>query len=291
MKIERVNTPRIGLGEGALWDHDERALYFLDIFGHRLHRFDPASEAARSWQLPGQVGAMALRKGGALLAMSEGFHDLDFATGNTTRLAGPVFSNPRVTVNDGAADRRGRFVFGGCSAGLEDPQPVGGLYVAGPDYAITELDRGIYQSNSHCFTPDGQTLYAADSFVTSIYAYDYDLDTGAVANKRLFANTADLGGGPDGSAVDADGMVWMTIFPAGKIAAFRPDGQLERVIDMPVKLVSSVAWGGPELDRLYVTTIDPTQFGWAAEEGSGHLYVIEGLGSRGVPEAKIGSRN
>lgn len=287
MKIERADIPRVGLGEGAVWDHDDQALYFLDIFGRRLHRHDPVAGTTHDWILPGQVGAMALREGGAFLAMPEAFHDLDFATGETRRLGGPVFSDPRITVNDGAADRRGRFVFGGCSAGLDDPQPVGGLYVTGADYSVIELDRGICQSNSHCFTPDGRTLYAADSFVTSIYAYDYDLDTGTVANKRLFANTSELGGCPDGSAVDADGMVWMTIFPAGKIAAFRSDGKLERVIDMPVKLVSSVAWGGTELDKLYVTTIDPTQFGWEAEAGSGHVYVIEDLGSRGVPEAKV----
>lgn len=101
-----------------MWDHEDQALYFLDIFGHQLYRHDPVTSATRSWQLPGQVGAMALRQGGALLAMPEGLHALDFATGETSRFAGPVFSDLRVTVNDGAADRRGRFVFGGCSDGL-----------------------------------------------------------------------------------------------------------------------------------------------------------------------------
>lgn len=287
MKIERVNTVRCGLGEGAVWDAEAGALYFLDIFGQQVFRYVPGSGQTLSWKTPGHVGALALREsGGAVLAIKDSLYGFDFASGEATRLAGPAFSNDRVTINDGAADRAGRFVFGGCSAGIEDPQPIGGLYALGADHRITELDRGTHQSNSHCFAPDGKTLYAADSFVKTLYAYDYDGGSGQVSNKRAFANTAELGGVPDGSAVDADGVVWVSIFQAGKIAAYRPDGKLERVIDLPVKLISSVAWGGAGLDQLYVTTIDPVQFGWAPEEGGGNVYVVEGLGTRGVPEGR-----
>ncbi|MBW8754510.1 MAG: SMP-30/gluconolactonase/LRE family protein [Sphingomonadales bacterium] len=287
MKIERVATQRCGLGEGAVWDHEAKALYFLDIFGKTVFRYDPASGETQSWQTPTHVGALALREGGgAVLAMGDSLHAFDFASGEVTKLAGPAFTNPRVTINDGAADRAGRFVFGGCSAGMDDPQPIGGLYALNTDHTITELDRGTHQSNSHCFAPDGRTLYAADSFVKTLYAYDYDPATGQVSSKRVLAETADLGGVPDGSAVDADGVVWVSIFEAGKIAAYRPDGRLERVVEMPVKLISSLAWGGENLDRLYVTTIDPTSFGWAPEAGGGNVYVVDGLGSRGVPEAR-----
>lgn len=287
MNIERVATQRCGLGEGAVWDDETKALYFLDIFGQTVFRYDPASGATQSWRTPGHVGALALREGGgAVLAMGNSLHGFDFASGATSLIAGPAFTSDEVTINDGAADRAGRFVFGGCSAGMDNPRPIGGLYGLDTEHKITELDHGTHQSNSHCFAPDGRTLYAADSFVKTLYAYEYDPETGQVANKRTFADTTDLGGVPDGSAVDADGVVWVSIFQAGKIAAYRPDGRLERVVDMPVKLISSVAWGGEKLDQLYVTTIDPVQFGWAAEEGAGHVYVVDGLGSRGVPEGR-----
>lgn len=287
MKIEKVATQRCGLGEGAVWDAEARALYFLDIFGQKVFRYDPAGDVTESWGVPGHVGALALReRGGAVLAIKDTLHALDFASGETTRIAGPAFASDQVTVNDGAADRAGRFVFGGCSAGIDNPRPIGGLYGLDAAGNIAELDRGIHQSNSHCFSPDGRTLYAADSFLKTLYAYDYDPETGTVANRRAFAETGGLGGVPDGSAVDADGVVWVSIFQAGKIAAYRPDGALERVIDMPVKLISSLAWGGDKLDRLFVTTIDPLQFGWEAEEDAGHVYVIDGLGSRGVPEGR-----
>lgn len=286
MKIERAATERCGLGEGAVWDAEEQALYYLDIFGKKVFRHDPAAGTTRSWETPGHVGAMALRAGGAVLAMKDSLYTLDFADGACRKIAGPAFDSPDVTINDGAADRHGRFVFGGCSAGIDNPRPIGGLFSLDAGHRITKLDGGTHQSNSHCFSPDGRTLYCADSFLHSLYAYDYDLETGQVANKRVFANTEALGGVPDGSAVDADGVVWVSIFQGAKIAAYLPDGKLERVVEMPVRLISSVAWGGPKLDRLYVTTIDPTQFGWDAEEGSGHVYVVEDLGSRGVPEPR-----
>jgi sugar lactone lactonase YvrE len=289
MNIERVNTQRCGLGEGAVWDDEEQALYFLDIWGKKVFRYLPATDETRGWDVPGHVGALGLRRGGgAVLAMVDTLYGLDFATGECARIAGPAFDNPRVTINDGAVDRGGGFVFGGCSAGMEDPQPIGGLFRLGPDHGIAKLDSGTHQSNSHCFSPDGRTLYCADSFIKTVFAYDFDPATGAVGNKRIFVTTEELGGVPDGSAVDADGLVWMSIFEAGKVAAFRPDGRLERVVDMPVRLISSVAFGGPALDVLYVTTIDPTQFGREAEDGSGYVYAVEGLGARGVAEARYG---
>lgn len=287
MKIERVATQRCLLGEGAVWDDEGKSLCFLDIFGKSVFRHDPAAGSTQRWGVPGHVGAMALRQdGGAVLAMTDSLFAFDFASGKSEKIAGPAFTSDQVTINDGAADRAGRFVFGGCSAGIDNPRPIGGLYSLDEAGKITELDHGTHQSNSHCFSPDGRTLYAADSFLKTLYAYDYDPATGGVANKRVFADTTELDGVPDGSAVDADGVVWVSVFQAGRVAAFRPDGRLERTVDLPAKLISSLAWGGDALDRLFVTTIDPAAFGWEAEDGGGHVYVIDGLGSRGVAEGR-----
>ena len=287
MKISAIEGVQCRLGEGAVWDDAGGKLCLIDIYGNKLLRHDPVSGTTESWETPGHVGALALREsGGVVLAMRDGLTTLDFDTGALEVLSGPVFSDSRVTINDGAVDRAGRFVFGGCSAGFDDPKPIGGLYAFGPDHAVLELDRGIYQSNSHCFSPDGATLYAGDSFTFTLYAYDYDVASGGVANRRVFARTEALGGRPDGSSVDADGCVWMAVFEAGKVAAFRPDGRLERTVDLPVALVSSVAFGGAARDVLYVTTIDPVSFGRPAEAGAGQVFAIEGLGTRGVAEPR-----
>jgi L-arabinonolactonase len=290
MHVDRVETDRCALGEGALWDPEVQALYFLDILGKKVLRYDPDTGETARWDLPERVGAMGLRDGGgAILALTDSLYAFDFSDGACRKIAGPVFDNPNVVLNDGAVDRRGRFVFGSCDVDLEASRPVGGLFGLDREHRIVVHHEGVHQSNSHCFSPDGKTLYCADSFLGTAYAYDYDLDTGAVSNKRIFVNTEELGGVPDGSTVDADGLVWMSICAAGKIAAFRPDGKLERVVEVPVALVSSVAWGGPAFDRLYVTTIDPVHFGRPAEDGAGHVYVFDDLGCRGLPEPRFAS--
>ncbi len=285
MKIERAAIERVGLGESALWDARTQAFYFLDVWGKKVLRYDPATDKTTTWTLPGVLNAMGLGQDSRLLlAMTDTFRTLDVDTGDIADLAGPAFEIEGATVNDGAVDQHGRFVFGVSHAGIEDPKPVGGLYALDLAHGFVQLDGGVHHSNGHCFSPDGKTLYCADSFLHDIYAYDYDLETGQVANKRVLANTEDLGGKPDGAAVDADGILWSTLWGAGKVCGFRPDGALERTIDMPARLVASCAWGGPELDRLYVVTIDPSQFGLPSEETGGYTYFIDGLGTRGVPE-------
>jgi sugar lactone lactonase YvrE len=285
MKISRVETAHCTVGEGALWDSDHQALLFLDIVGRKVHRYDPASGETRSWTTPEAVGAMALRKqGGVVLAMKHEIQALDLATGAFEPLARLEDAPERTTVNDGKADRNGRFVVGLCTHGVEDPQPIGGLYVADADHRVRRLDSGVHFSNSPCFSPDGRTLYFADSFLYALYAYDYDPAAGTASNRRVFVDTRELGGMPDGATVDADGRVWMALFRAGKVGAFRPDGSLERLVDIPARLVSSVAFGGANLDRLFVTTLDPSFMGEPAEPGGGELFVVDGLGARGLPE-------
>lgn len=233
MQIHRVDTRRCQVGEGALWYADEHALYFLDITGRKVHRYEPASGVTRSWETPGAVGSMALRQGGgAVVAMKDTVHALDLEIGACAPLARLEGAHPRATFNDGKVDRRGRYLIGLCEGDMSDPQPIGGLYSLGADHRFGELDRGIHFSNSPCFSPDGATLYFADSLPNAVWAYDYEQETGQASGKRLFADTTELGGMPDGATTDSDGLVWMAIFRAGKLAAFRPDGKVERIVEM-----------------------------------------------------------
>ena len=147
----------------------------------------------------------------------------------------------------------------------------------------------IIFSNGTCFSPIGETLYFADGARHAIYAYDYDTATGRPGARRLLADTTALGGMPDGATVSADGRVWVAINPGGKVAAFNPDGSLDRVIDLPTARPGSVAFGGPALERLFVTTLDPVGFGEAPDAAAGYLYVIDGLDARGLPEPRYQS--
>jgi len=162
-----------------------------------------------------------------------------------------------------------------------------GLFRLDPDLTLRRLDSGVHFSNGPCWSPDGTRLYFADSWLNTIYLYDYDIETGSASNRRALVNTSELGGLPDGATVDADGLLWVALYGASKVVAFRPDGCVERIIDMPVKLVSSVMFGGSDLDRLFVTTIARGLDGARADDGAGDLYLIDGLGARGRCENRF----
>lgn len=287
MKISRVNTHRCMVGEGPVWDVQDQALYFVDIVGKLVCRYTPATGETRKWEVPGVIGSMALREqGGAIVALKDGIYTLDFDSGAVEPHCLPDNLHPRVQFNDGKVDRRGRFVVGTTDG--EAKEPLGDVYSL-DNGVLAPVDHGICISNGPCWSPDNRTFYFSDSRTFTIYAYDYDIETGKTANRREFANTRELGGIPDGATVDSDGLMWMAICEGGKVVAFRPDGGIERIVDMPVPLTASVMFGGPDLDQLYVTTINPSAIPFVpreGEDGEGETYVIEGLGARGLPEPR-----
>jgi sugar lactone lactonase YvrE len=291
MKIRRPDAPRCITGESPVWDPVRRRLCYIDNVGMKVHGYDPASGETHSLQMPAVITGMVLRQGGgAVVTLVSGIRLLDVETG-ALDLVHPLPAPPTYIFNDGKVDNRGRFIIGASTTNFLEPTPAGGLFRLDADCTLTRLDGDIRVSNGPCWSPDGKTLYFSDSWINTVYAYDYDPATGGVSGRRTFVNTGDLGGSPDGATVDADGLYWVAIFRAGKIAAYRPNGQLERVIDMPVKLVTSVAFGGPNLDRLYVTTFARDlalemqgELAVEADGQAGGLFVIENLGCRRRPE-------
>jgi L-arabinonolactonase len=285
VKITQVETQRCIIGEGPLWDVAEQALYFIDILAKKVLRFDPASGETRNWAVPDVIGSMALRMGGgALVALATGVHTLDFESGACAMLATSSDLNEMVQLADGKVDRRGRFIVGSSDRTME--QARGKLYVLEKDAPLRELDSDIIIANGPCWSPDDEILYHSDSIRKTIFAYDYNIATGTVANRRVWASTEDLGGIPDGATIDADGCMWMAICEGAKVVQFRPDGTLERVIDMPVKCPASVMFGGAALDRLYVTSLSPAFLGREEAPQDGCTFVIEGLGATGLPEPR-----
>ena len=286
VRIARIGNATYGLGEGPLWDVAEQVLYFVDVPAQTIWRYDPATDSFTDWHLPTRAASLALReRGGAVLACADGFHFFDFAGGASTPLVDPEADEPRTAFNDGKVDRQGRFIAGTLDSGFGEP--LGALYALDPDGSYRTLDERIICSNGPCWSPDGRSFYFADSGTREISVYDYDLTTGAVANKRLFATTHDLGGVPDGATVDAEGYLWSAICLGGKLARFAPDGRLDRVVDVPPRGVTSVMFGGPELDVLYITSLLPSLLGHDDGEADGGLYAITGLGVRGLPERRF----
>ena len=301
VKIDMIVDAKNNLGEGPLWDVAEQKLYWVDSLDRFVHRCDADGTNVQSWALPADIGSMALREGGgAVLALSNGFHAFDFETGKTSFIADPERNSSRTRLNDGKVDRRGRFVAG--SMDRSETEPLGSLWQLDADRKVSVLDKNIVVSNAPCWAPDGRTFYFADSIRGEIYAYDYDLDTGAASNRRLFASTKDDPGAPDGGTVDAEGYVWNAQIVGGRIIRYRPDGIVDRTIEFPVATLTSVMFGGPNLDILYVTTMGKPSVGVVdyvrshpippgksinpGDPGLGGLFAVYGLGVKGVPEPR-----
>jgi L-arabinonolactonase len=285
VKISQIDTHRCIIGEGPVWDVAEQALYFIDILGKKVVRFDPATGQTRTWEVPDVIGSMALRQaGGSVVALATGVHTLDFDSGECAMLATSSDLNDMVQLADGKVDRRGRFIVGSSDRAMEKAR--GKLYVLEGETILREIDEGLIISNGPCWSPDDTVLYHSDSIRKTVFAYDYDIDTGTAANRRVWASTEELGGIPDGATIDTDGCMWMAICEGQKVVQFRPDGTLERVVDMPVKCPASVMFGGAGLDQLYVTSLSPAFLGREEAPLDGCTFVIEGLGVTGLPEPR-----
>jgi len=292
MKIDVVVDVKTTLGEGPLWDVEQQRLYWIDATGMRVFRATAQGGEIRAWDVPSRVGSIAIRKDGrgAVCSLAKGFHALDFATGDCTLIAQIEPDRPANWINDGKVDRRGRFFAGTMDS--QEAGPNGALYRLDPDFSVTKVDSGIIVSNGPCWSPDGSIFYFADSWSGEIWAYDYDEATGAVSNRRTFATLdTSTGGAADGSTVDAEGCLWNAQVYDGKLIRYRPDGTVDRVIEMPVKKVTSVMFGGPNLDILFVTSMAkpplPRFPGDGVQRGS--LFAITGLGITGVPEPRFGA--
>ncbi|TPM47136.1 SMP-30/gluconolactonase/LRE family protein [Mesorhizobium sp. B2-2-4] len=291
MKIEVVVDVKTTLGEGPLWDVEQERLYWIDSFDGRVFRATADGREIRSWNVPMKIGSMALRKdgGGAVVSLQRGFHLLDFATGEVTPIHDPEPDKPMNRLNDGKVDRRGRF-FAGSMDTMEEG-PSGGLYRLDPDFSVTRIDSGIICSNGPCWSPDDRTFYFADTWTGEIWAYDYDIETGTASNRRTFVRVdTSRGGAADGSTVDAEGCLWNALVYDGRLVRYAPDGSIDRIIDMPVKKITSAMFGGPKLDTLYVTSMAKPPLPRFPGDGvlRGSLFAITGLGVTGVPEPRFG---
>jgi sugar lactone lactonase YvrE len=281
--IRRVTGVQCELGEGPLWSSADSALYWIDILGQHIYRLDDGAAEPQRWDLPAKPGCIALRRGGGLMvAMKTGVHTIDLATGQLTLVVDPEPDRPGNRLNDGAADARGRFWIG--SMDDEEKAVSGALYRIDADGSCTRVLDQLGVSNGIGWSPDGATMYHTDSSARTITAYDFDVESGSIGRPRTFAEDHDCS--PDGLTVDADGFVWSAKYNGWRVVRYDPDGTVERVVQLPVQRPSCPAFGGPELDRLYITSASAHLSGAALAEGplAGSLLVLDEPGAVGLPE-------
>lgn len=283
-EVERVLRIGNRLGEGSLWSVDEGVLYWVDIEGNRLYRFRPADGTLESFDTGLPVGALGLRaSGGLVMATKNGFAFWDPHTLSLTFIADPEADKPEARFNDGAVDRRGRFW-----AGTLAPGATSSLYRLDPDLTVHTMETGITASNGIGWSPDNRTMYFTDTRRKTIYAYDFDVATGHISNRRSFVFTPDEEGVPDGLAVDSEGFIWSARWGGWKVSRYDPSGKLEREVRLPVQYPTSCAFGGDRLDELYVTSartrVSEEQI--REQPFAGDLFRLK-TGTRGLPEPKF----
>ena len=286
MTARRIGTQIDILGESPLWDDQAQCLYWLDIRRPALRRLCPATAQVDSWPLPGIAGAMALTDDHRLLiALSQQIVLFDPVTGTMEPFVTAPPQPDGHRFNDGRCDGQGRFWVGTMHNLTRAPEGV--LYRLEGRGPMVQVQSGVCIPNSLAFSPDGRTMYFADSLRYAIFAYHYDLATGTMGAERIFA-TSEAPAFADGSAVDAEGFLWNAQFNGGQLVRYAPDGHIDRVLALPVKRPTCCAFGGPNLDLLYITTASQnmSEADMQAEPLAGALLAIN-VGVRGLPEARF----
>jgi sugar lactone lactonase YvrE len=276
------------LGECTVWDEREQLLWWVDIRAPALKSYNPANGGVQALALREVIGSFGLtRVGGMVAGMKSGLYLLDPHSGALDLLAAPEQNLPQNRFNDGRCDRAGRFWAGTMADGPR--APAGSLYRLDPDGSCSRMQSHIHVPNSIAWSPDDRIMYFADTHVSLLWAYDYDLAHGTLRNERVFADCTNRPGRPDGSCVDAEGCLWNAEYGGGRVVRYRADGRIDQVIELPVSNVTCCCFGGEKLDTLYISTarqkMSAEQI--AREPLAGALFACR-PGAQGLVEARFG---
>ncbi|MFH5878267.1 SMP-30/gluconolactonase/LRE family protein [Arthrobacter sp. NA-172] len=264
------------LAEGPWWDEQRQELLWVDIFAGRIHVLDPASGLDRSIDVGQPIGMVARRQSGGLVcAVRDGIVFIH-TDGNAFELAVPIESAiPGNRMNDGACDPAGRLWAGTMATDLSPS--AGSLYRISSTLQVTPVLSNVSISNGLDWSPDGQTFYFTDSTTKRLDAYDFDIDTGEISNGRVLVDLPDPIATPDGIAVDAEGTIWVAMWDGGCVHRFSTKGRLLETLDLPVTRPTSVAFGGPALNQLFITSarngLTPRQL--QDQPHAGAIFVLE----------------
>lgn len=254
MKAELELQIQAGLGEGAIWNYDTQTLWWVDIEGRKLYIYDPATKENRGFNVIERIGTVVpAYKGGAIIALENGIFHLDLASGKKTMICNPLENQDTIRFNDGKCDPAGRLWVGSMS--LKFRKGVASLYAVEPDGSYREIFGGVTVSNGIVWTNDEKTLYYIDTPLRNVRAWDYEKSSGHISNERIVITIPEGMGGPDGMAIDEEGKLWIAHWGGQMVGRWDPEtGKLIGKVEVPAPNVTSCAFGGPDLDILYITT-------------------------------------
>jgi L-arabinonolactonase len=282
MRAELIVDCKNEHGEGIFWNPSDGRIWWTDIQGRALWSFDPVTTQSASIPMEDRVCCFAPRAaGGLIVAYSDRVVLFDPETKKETLVTLFEPENPETRLNDGRTDRQGRLVVGGMNevSGKPDSSVIS---IDGNLKVQTLIDQ-ISCANSICFSPAGNTMFFADTPDREILVFDYEKDRGTLTNKRLHASFKQEPGLPDGSCVDAEGGVWNAEWEGHRVVRVAPNGTIDHVIDVPVWKPTCCAFGGPNLDTLFITTsrLMSDEAALKKEPSAGGLFAVK-PGIRGV---------
>jgi sugar lactone lactonase YvrE len=288
MKVTRDVTCALAadnyLGETPVWSVEEQALYWINCEQPpQLHRWHLATLSHDIWQLPQRVGGVVLQSGSRpVVVLADGLYEFDPRDATLSlRCRSPLPEH--VKLHESQCDRQGRLWVGAYDHHFSPTHrdARGGAYFRWDAHGLTPVISDISVANALAFSPDGRVMYAADTPTRLIEAFDLDPVTGHLSHRRPFVQLQNGEGFPDGATVDADGGFWLAAVGAGALRRYRSDGELDRVVQLPFSNPTKPAFGGPELDILFVTS---TKLKIGAESAlDGGLFAFC-PGERGLPE-------
>jgi sugar lactone lactonase YvrE len=254
--VELILDAQAALGEGPIWHASSQRLYWVNIAHGEVHIFDPRANADRTIQVGQPVGTVVPRRsGGVMLAVKAGFASLDLETEKLTVWDDPEPHLPQNRFNDGKCDPAGRFWAGSMTDGSPTVRGAGSLYCLDLNRQVTKRLGQVSISNGLAWSLDKKTMYFIDSLAYSVDAFDYDDVTGEIGNRRTIISVGGEGNVPDGMAMDAEGMLWVAQFGGSCVRRWDPaDGRLLETIELPATQITACAFGGPDLDELYITS-------------------------------------
>lgn len=251
-KPEPVFDVRAELGEGPLWNASQQKVYWVDIKKGLFFIGDPDSQEVEQHTIGKQLGSLAFReKGGLIMALEDGFGTYDPINRELSMLEAVPSMNTEVRFNDGLADPAGRFFAG--TMDKQEHRDLGKLYRLDPDLSVHILEKDIYISNGMGWSLDRKTYFYIDTLSHCVAAYDYDLETGNISNKRIHIEFG-FKDFPDGMTMDSEGGFWIAFWGAAKVVHFDPQGEKVEEINLPVLHPTSCCFGGKDLKTLFITS-------------------------------------
>jgi D-xylonolactonase len=286
MDVVSVLAVAAELGEGPVWH--ENAVWFVDIKGKRIHRFDPADGTSRDWTAPDQVGwVLPAMNGGMIAGLKTGLHRFDPASGQFALLHAPEAAAPGNRLNDAATDAKGRLWFGSMDDG--ESQKTGRLYRCDAGACRDSGLPPVAITNGPAISGDAATLYHTDTLGRTIWRVAIEAD-GALAQPERHIVIEDGAGYPDGSVIDAEGCLWVALYGGWGVRRYDPAGRLMGQVSFPVANVTKIAFGGEGLTTAYATTarkgLDSAAL--EAQPLAGDLFAFDsGVAGLPVVPAKI----